>query len=280
MRALISSAALVAVSVILYWQSRRLPSAFRRDVQTELLRANHASLVTEADLAPLPQQLQMYLRRVGVVNRPRVKSFRAEFAAEMRGAPDASWMHATADQYEFFAPAARLFFMRTSRGGVPFFVFHRYVGDSASMDVRVAGIIPMVKLAGDEMTRSETVTLFNDMCALAPASLIDAPVSWVEVDDHTVRGTFTNAGHVVSADLVFDANGDLVDFRSADRSMSEGKTMRRLPWTTPLSDYRSFDGVRLAALGEACWTDGGRTWTYGRFVLKRIVYNPPPARGD
>jgi hypothetical protein len=207
-------------------------------------------------------------------------NFRAEFDAEMRSAPDAPWMKATADQYEFFAPSARLFLMRASRSGVPFVVFHRYVGDSATMDVRAGGIVPLVKLAGVEMTQSETVTLFNDMCVLAPASLIGAPVTWVLLDDHRVRGTFTNAGHSVSADLVFDDSGDLVDFRSDDRSMSEGKTMRRLPWTTPLSDYRWFGHVRLAAVGEARWTDGGRTWAYGRFVLKRIAYNLPAGSVD
>jgi hypothetical protein len=139
---------------------------------------------------------------------------------------------------------------------------------------------PVAPLSGAEMTKSETVTLFNHMCVLAPAALIDAPIMWVVRDEHTVRGTFTNAGYTVSADLLFDDEGDLVDFRSDDRSMSEGKTMRRLPWSTPVSDYRAFGDVRLAAVGEAQWTDGGRTWAYGRFALKSIRYNLPPGAID
>lgn len=273
MRAIVALIAVAAVIAVLAWQNQRLPTAFRRDVRTELGRFTQPAIVTEADLAPLPRPVQTYLRRAGVVNRPRVRNFHAEFAADMRSGPGAPWMKATVDQYEFFDPAARLFFMRASRSGIPFQVFHRYVGDAASMDVRVAGIVPIVSLAGTEMTKSETVTLFNDICVFAPAALVDAPVTWAVIDEHTVRGRFTNAGHTVSADLIFDGNGDLVDFRSEDRSMSEGKTMRRLPWTTPLSDYRSFGDVRLAAIGEARWTDAGSTWTYGRFVLKAIRYN-------
>lgn len=269
-----------AVVAVLAWQSQRLPATFRREVRAELGRSREPATVTEADLAPLPRAVQTYLRRAGVVNHPRVQNFHAEFAAEMRGGPDEPWMQATANQYEFFNPMARLFFMRASRSGVPFKVFHRYVGNAATMDVRVAGIVPVASLSGAEMTKSETVTLFNDMCVLAPATLIDAPVTWAVRDEHTVRGIFTNAGYTVSADLIFGDDGDLVDFRSDDRSMSEGKTMRRLPWTTPLSDYRSFGDVRLAAVGEARWTDGGRTWTYGRFVLKSIQYNVPPGAID
>ena len=280
MRAAVVLIVFAAGAAIVAWQTQRLPAAFKREVRAELRRPTQPSIVTEADLAPLPRPLQTYLRRAGVVDRPRVRNFHAEFTAQMRGGPDEPWMTATADQYEFFAPTSRLFFMRASRGGVPFKVFHRYVGSAATMDVRVAGLVPVVSLAGAEMTKSETVTLFNDMCVLAPAALLDAPVIWAVLDDRTVRGTFTNAGYTVSADLIFDENGDLIDFRSDDRSMSEGKTMRRLPWTTPLSDYRSFGDARLAAVGEARWTDAGRTWTYGRFVLKAIRYNVPAGSVD
>jgi hypothetical protein len=268
-------AAAVAAGVVagLVVQSRSLRSAFRREVEAALQHPYEMPLVTESDLAPLPSLVQSYLRRVGVVGKPRVRNFQAVFSAEMRGAPDAQWMHARAEQYEFFGPAARFFFMRATRSGVPFIVFHRYVGDQATMRVRVMGLVPVADQSGSEMTQSETVTLFNDLCILAPATLVDAPVKWDVVDEHNVRGTFTNAGYTVSAVLTFDSAGDLADFRSEDRSMSEGGGMRRLPWTTPVSDYRDFAGVRLAALGEARWTDGARTWAYGRFVLERINYN-------
>ena len=280
MRAVVALTVFAVVVAVLVWQSQRLPAAFRRDVRAELRPSNQSATVTEADLARLPRSVATYLRRAGVVNHPRVQNFHAKFTAEMRSGPDEPWMQATADQYEFFNPTARLFFMRASRSGVPFKVFHRYVGSAATMDVRVGGLVPVASLSGAEMTKSETVTLFNDMCVLAPATLIDAPIAWIVRDEHIVHGTFTNAGFTVSADLIFDDDGDLVDFRSDDRSMSEGKTMRRLPWSTPLSDYRSFGDVRLAAVGEARWTDGARTWTYGRFVLKSLQYNVGPGAID
>ena len=262
---------------LLDFRGGSLRSTYRRDVRAALAQAGGDSVpvVTEADLAPLPAPLRTYLRRAGVVGRPRVRNFHAVFAADMRDGPDDGWMRARADQYEFFGPAApaRHFFMKATRRGVPFDVLHRYAGSEATMRVRVAGLVPVVNMAGREMTQSETVTLFNDMCLLAPGALVDAPVEWETVDERTVRGTFANAGHRVSAVLTFDASGDLADFRSEDRYRAEGRTMRRLPWTTPVSDYRDFGGVRLAARGEARWTDGPRSWTYGRFVLQRIAYN-------
>ena len=141
------------------------------------------------------------------------------------------------------------------------------------MRVRVAGLVPMIDASGPIMTQSETVTLFNDMCILAPATLIDSTIEWSAVDATHVRATFANAGHRIAAVLTFDAAGDLINFRSEDRHQYDGKVDRLVPWLTPVSGYRQFGHVRLAEIGEAQWEESDGPWTYGRFVLQRIDYN-------
>jgi hypothetical protein len=232
-----------------------------------------APVVTEADLAPLPPLMQGYLRRVGAVGRPRVRNVHLVFEAQMRGGPDEPWMSSTAEQYEFFDPPARLFLMKASRGGIPFDVFHRYADGAATFQVRVAGLVPMVDEKGPVMTKSETVTLLNDIVVLAPAAVLDLPFAWETTGPRTVRATFTNAGFTVSAELAFDDAGDLVGFVSNDRYMLDGKVSRNLPWSTPLSDYREVDGIRLAARGDANWIAPEGEWTYGKFEVKTIRYN-------
>jgi hypothetical protein len=198
----------------------------------------------------------------------------------MRMAPGARWMSARATQHNFFdPPRARVFLMEASRYGVPFVALHRYAGATATMQVRAASLFDIVNARGPEMNRSETVTMFNDMCVVAPASLVDANVTWQEIDGHSVRGTFTNAGHTVAAVLSFDAHGDLVNFVSEDRYRSaDGRTYERLPWSTPLRDYGDFDGRRVASRGEAVWKQPGGDDVYGRFELEEAEYNPRPRR--
>ncbi len=251
-----------------------LRSRYLGDVRRELVRvAPSPPTLTEADLADLPPQVAAYLRRAGVVGRPRVRSFRAEFRARMRGGPDQPWMSATAEQYEIFDPPARFFFMEATRAGVPFDVYHRYVGDAATMQVRVFGLFPVVDEGGPVLTQSETVTLLNDMFFLAPASLVDAPIEWTVVDDRTVRATYANAGYTVSALAYFDESGDLEDFRSEDRWQIDGKERRLLPWTTPMKTYGRVGDVRLAVEAEARWLDPDGAWAYGEFVIEGIEYN-------
>ena len=129
------------------------------------------------------------------------------------------------------------------------------------------------------MTRSETVTLFNDICVLAPAALLDAPVTWRPLGEREVEATYTNAGHTIRAVLTFDATGDLVGFASNDRLQSDGQTTRRLPWSTPVSGFREFAGARLPTEGHARWREpDGEEWTYGEFTLERIDYDVGVAR--
>ncbi len=234
--------------------------------------------VTEEELAPLPPPLQRYLRRAGAVGRPHVQSFRARFRGTLRNGADAGWMEISAQQHDFLAPApARLFLMQASRWGVPFEAYHRFADGGATMRVRLASVVELINGRGPELTRSETVTLFNDLCLLAPAALLDADVGWEPVDARTVRGTFAHAGNRVTAQLKFDAQGDLVEFRSNDRSQSaDGKVFRQLPWTTPLSEYRDFGPARVAARGDAVWEEPGGAFVYGRFELVELAYNEAP----
>jgi hypothetical protein len=87
-------------------------------------------------------------------------------------------MDATAEQFNFYDEPSRLFFMRASRTGLPIDIFHRYVGSHATMQVRIGGLFTVTDARGPIMDQSETGTMLNDLCLLAPAALPFAPIIW------------------------------------------------------------------------------------------------------
>ncbi len=268
---------IIAVPLLLLALDAR-PGSFRsrfgHDSAALLARPVRPSpIVTDADIAGLPPLMQRYLRRVGAVGRPRVRNMRVRFDAQMRSSATSAWMPSTVSQYEFFDPPARLFHLKATRAGVPFDVYHRYVDSAATFQVRIAGLFGIVDQKGPEMTKSETVTLLNDIVVMAPAAVLDLPFTWETLGEQTVRATFSNAGYTVSATLTFDAEGDLVGFVSNDRSQHEGKEVRKVPWSTPISGYAEVDGIRVGTQGEANWIEPGGEWTYGRFTIRQLEYN-------
>ncbi len=67
-------------------------------------------------------------------------------------------------------------------------------------------------LMGKKLDEGETVTLFNDMCFMAPATLIDRNIEWKSTCDTTVDARFTNANITISATLFFNEEGRLETF--------------------------------------------------------------------
>jgi len=260
----------------LAWGPYSLLAAYQGDVDRALARVPPAGpVVTDADLAHLPAPVQRYLRTSGVVGRPRVRNFRARMHGRIRSGRDAPWISLSAEQYNFIDEPARLFYLTGSMSMIPVQGYHRYVGQAATMRIKAAALATVVDASGDEMTQSETVTLFNDMCVIAPATLIDPAITWEAGGARTARASFTNAGHTIRAELLFNDAGELANFVSDDRLQAspDGKSATSMRWSTPLGGYRSFGPIRLAATGEGRWHETAGDYAYIELTFDDVRYN-------
>lgn len=227
-------------------------------------------LVTEEAVAALPAPVARYLRRVGAVGRPQVHNLRVRFHATMYRENNEP-LDSEAWQVEFVDHPARFFFLRARMFGVPVRVLHDYEDGQAQMQVRVAGLFNLVDVDGVALSRAETVTILNDLCVMAPSTLIDPRFTWTPISDRHTAVCFRAESHTVHATLAFDDNGDLVDFISDDRHALPDDGVR---WTTPLRAYETFDGRRVATEGDAIWHYAdGRQHRYGTFRILDIAWN-------
>lgn len=257
---------------------RSYRAQFRRRSALALTHAVPGPLVQETDLARLPDLLASYVRRSGAVGQPRVASLHAYVSGRIRSTATSRWMTFQGEQVNTFGPdPTRFFFIDATMRGVPIDVLHAFVGSAATMRVRAASLLKVVDAAGPEMDQGETVTVFNDLCVLAPSALIDAPIRWQPIDEHQVRGTFIRGDQTVTAVLSFNEDHDLIDFTSDDRlrASPNGRDFAPQRWSTPLRGYRSFGTVRIAATGDGRWSapppEG--EFTYVEFHVDRIAYN-------
>ncbi|NJR32221.1 MAG: hypothetical protein HC778_04415 [Chamaesiphon sp. CSU_1_12] len=247
-------------------------NAFRQDVRENLLRTNRlpTEMLTEADIKPLPESVRRYLKYVGVINKPKVKNVRIIFNGQMRDRGK-DFFPFRSEQYNFFDEPTRLFFMKGKISGLTVPGYHRYSNAKATMDIRLFGLFPIVQQSGTVMDKTETVTLFNDMCLMAPATLIDKRIQWQELDLNSAKATFTNHGITISAILYFNDLGQLIDFRSDDRTATSD--MKQYPFFTPVTDYHNINGINIMSHGDAVWGYPDGKFTYGKFLLKNIEYN-------
>ena len=75
------------------------------------------------------------------------------------------------------------------------------------MRIRLLSLVQVVHVSGPPMRHGESVTVLNDMCLFAPASLLDSSIRRREVDARSVEATYANGPHTVGGVLVFDDSG-------------------------------------------------------------------------
>jgi len=259
---------IILVAIILNYGSYRFEKSYQKDVKENLQRTNilTTDLLIESDLLPLPEPVQHYLKYAGVVNKPKPKNMRIVFEGQMRE-KGKDFFPFTCEQYNSFDEPTRLFFMKAKMKGFTVPGYHKYSNTTALMDIRLFGFFPVVKKAGKDMDQAETVTLFNDMCLMAPATLIDKRITWQAIDSNSAKATFTNHSITISAILYFNEKGQLIDFISNDRDVNH------YPFSTPVSNYKNINGTNIMTYGETIWHYPDGKFVYGKFNLKEVEYN-------
>ncbi|MDZ4744384.1 MAG: DUF6544 family protein [bacterium] len=242
-------------------------------MQTSSADMSGTNILSESDIQHLPPPVQKYIRYSGALGKEKVRTFRATFDGQFKQDSSSDWMPLLSEQYNIIKPAARLFFMKVTMFGLPVTGFHCFKNGKASMDIRLASLVRVQYQDGPKMDTAETVTLFNDMCLLAPATLIDNRIEWGDASGDTVNAVFTNNGIRISATLYFSALGQLVNFKSGNRYALQGDSSSRIPWSTPAKDYRTINGHQLSSSAEVVYHYDKGDFVYGRFHLTSVEYN-------
>ena len=255
-----------------------LPSSYRNifksEVQKRLNRNSSEDKLTEQDIKNLPLPVQKYIKISGAIGKEKVNNFRAVFSGKIKLNPNADFLNFNAVQYNFFDQPTRAFYINSKMFGLPFDGLHLYLGPNATMKIKLASLYEVVDAKGPEMNKGETVTMFNDMCVLAPATLISNNIQWEPIDSFTAKARFTNQGNTITATLFFNGRGELINFSSNDRFESaDGINYKNYEWTTPVKNYKNFDGRRVVSYGEAIWHKPEGKFIYGKFDLIKIDYN-------
>ena len=262
---------LTIVATFGIWNFHR---SFINDYKESLSRTERITNepLTESDIQHLPLPVQRYLIYAGVLNHDKVKNVTIRFHGEMRS-KKMDWFRFQSVQYNFYDIPSRLFYMKGQIKGLNVPGYHSYKNGIASMQIKPFGLIPVVNAKGELLNKTETVTLFNDMCLISPATLIDKSIKWEEIDSLSSKAYFTCSGITISAILHFNKTGQLVNFISDDRYDISGDTAINYRFSTPVYDYKNINGINIFTRGEAIWHYPDGEFVYGKFYLDSIAYN-------
>ncbi len=82
--------------------------------------------------------------------------------------------------------------------------YHAYENAAGNMEVKIFGLIPVANARGNDMNKAETVTVYNHMCLLIPATLTNKRIAWQPLDSLSTKASFSNGKNKITATLYFN----------------------------------------------------------------------------
>jgi hypothetical protein len=253
----------------------RFERMVKRETEALLAVADEAphNVVRPEMLEKLPEPVQRYLTYARVVHTPMLGSVRLRQTGRIRRDASQPWMPLTAEEVYTTSPPGFVWKARASLNGLPLgLVRDMYHEARGNMLVTAAGLVPLVDAAGPEMDEASLLRYLNEMMWF-PAAFVGDNLSWEEVDDNAARVTLTDRGRSVSGVMHFDEEGRLTNF-VAERYRDVGDGAFSLEkWSTPITAYGVFNGLRLPAQGQAVWHLASGDLVYAELEIVDIVYN-------
>ena len=145
-----------------------------------------------------------------------------------------------------------------------------YAEGEGRLLVKVASLWPVVDASGAQMDQTAMMRYLNEMIWFYAAFLVGG-ISFEAVDDSSARVTLTDHGRTATGTLLFDNEGRVTDFvaqryPTADPSSPE-------TWSTPVTGYGEFEGLRLPVRGTAIYKLSGSDIEYVELTSTELHYD-------
>jgi hypothetical protein len=252
-----------------------MKSTYEQQVR-EVVAASPASrdVITEADIAALPDPVQRFLRTHGYVGRGPFANAEVVWSeSQIRMGPDRDWLDLTTHQFNSVPAPVRMAYMRARVFGIiPFEGMDTYVHGAGRMHMVLLKRLTVGDERGPEMNQSAAVTLLAE-ALLVPGYVLAPYITWEAIDDRSARATIRYQDTEASGVFHFDQADDFVRFTTEDRFAASDDGPRLVPWSAEVTEYASADGVRFPRAMHGIWHHEDGDFEYFRGRIEAIRYD-------
>jgi len=273
---MVSSLVILAIlaAAAVFISDRRFEKRAREEI-AGLLAANSTreqGVITPEDLAGLPEPVQKWLKRSGVVGRERVHTVFLKQEGMMQLEPEQAWMPVEAEQYFTVESPGFIWKAKVKMNPLMFFTgLDKYCQGHGSMQIKLLSLIPVVDAQGTEIDQGTLVRYLGEIIWFPAAALSDY-LQWEEQGPNAARVTMSYGGITASATFDFTEQGDVVGFSTMRYREVKGQYSLE-KWGARITGYREFNSLRIANEGEVIWYLPEGEFPWYRFRITQLEYN-------
>ena len=154
-----------------------------------------------------------------------------------------------------------------------------YQNGQGNMKGKLMRLITIFDEKGKTFDIGELTTYLNDAFLLFPWIIIHQKnrFTWNENANGVLGFKFTDHGMTVGGDLYFDEEGLLTNYITTDRYLNRDKQNPdkyiQTKWSTPIGEYKEFEGQLLPTFGQAIWHYDDVEFCYAKFRVEKIEFD-------
>jgi hypothetical protein len=217
----------------------------------------------------LPEPVQRYLRYTGIVGKESIHTVRLKQTGSIRMKPEGKWLPLTGEEYYTVDDPSFVWYGRVKL--FPLFTMtarDKYGAGKGNMWIKLTPFITIANETGPSMDQGSVMRYFNEIMWF-PTAYLNDNITWEAIDATSARATIHDQGHRESAVFHFNEQGQLTNFVAKRyREHDELAT-----WSTPLSEYAEFNGLRLPSKGEGVWHLEDGEFSYIKLTVTDVEYN-------
>ena len=228
-------------------------------------------VVTEDDLVGLPEPVERWLRCSGIVGTIRPRAIRLRQRGEFR-LEGRRWMPFEAEEYFTTNPPGFVWAVRMQMFPlVSVSGRDQYRDGEGALTMRLLSMLPVANKSGGDLNQGALLRFLNEMMWF-PAAVLSPYIDWEERDAGSAVATMSWGGVTAQAAFFFDSGGRLTNM-VAERYNDTRDGFET--WSTPLSTYAVFDGIRVPVAGEGVWKYAAEDFPYIRLHITHLEYDVP-----
>jgi len=275
-----ATAAIAAAALVVMIANTRFDRAIDRRIGEMFAgrQPDSGRVVTEEDLSGLPDPISRWLRWSGVIGRPYPETVRLQQEGRFRMAPDQRWAPIVADQYYTLAPPELIWRVRmTMFPGLFVRGVDSLEGGRGRITIKLMGLFPIADMRGEAFDQGVLLRYLQEIVWF-PFAALGESITWEVIDDTSARAVLHADDLDVEGVFHIDAQGQVTEF-SAIRYADEKPEPVLRPWRVPMSDYGTFDGIRVPTHGLGIWVREDGEFVYADLTITDIGFDVPAVYG-
>ncbi len=207
---------------------------------------------TEEEIPALLARLRAYCFPEGEESAREVRAVKTTQRGEFRSSPTARWTPFTAKETVQATRSGFRWEARMGRAISTVVVVDAYEDGHGSLTVKAGGVLPVKKGEGPDYDKGELQRYLASVIFCPPMLLNNTSLEWTAAGPASLRVRDRADPSGASVDLEINREGCPVVCK-AERPMTQGKRSVLTPWSASASEFRKWEGLRIASRLDASW---------------------------